>query len=200
MPSQTAAHRMITGVKTIAAERGQVDTPDERDLAVHDDQLLVVAMHRPLVEIKRALHARAADELLAHAAHGRTSRREDRQRRSPQQHPDLDSLGQITEQIAQPRRLIVARQSEIRRNVPPGDMHMRASAGQRLGDARQRLPTVNQHVKRSTSARRGIAGSPQRRARRGVQLIDPTETLQPAPMMPTDRGLDAVTCPAIEAL
>ena len=77
MPSQTAVHQMITGVEAIAAERGQVDTADERDLAVDDHQLLVVAMHRPLVGVKRALHPGAADQLLAHAAHRRTSRRED---------------------------------------------------------------------------------------------------------------------------
>ena len=201
MPSQTAVHRMIAAVKTIAAERGQVDTPYERDLAVHDDELLVVAMHRALVEIKRALNARAPDELLAHAAHGRTSGREDRHRRSsPQQHPDLDSLGQVPEQIAQSGRLIVARQPEIGRNVPPGDMHMRASASERLGDARQRLTTINQHVERAPRARRRIAGSPQRWGVRGIELIDPANALQPATMMRTDRGLDALTYPSIDAL
>jgi hypothetical protein len=46
--------------------------------------------------------------------------------------------------------------------VPPGDMHMRAGTGERLGDTRQRLPTINQHVKRAPPARRRIAGSPQR--------------------------------------
>jgi hypothetical protein len=192
---------MIAAVKSIAAERCQVDTPNKRDLVVHDDELLVVAMHRALVEIKRALHARAADELLAHLAHGRTSRREDRQWRSPpQQHPDLDSLGQITEQIAQSSRLIVARQPEIRGDVPPGDMDMRASAPQRRGDARQRLPTVNQHVKRAPRARRRIAGSPQRWAVRGVELIDPANPPQPAAMMRTDCGLDALTGPPIHTL
>jgi hypothetical protein len=80
----------------------------------------------------------------------------------PQQHPDLDSLGQLTKQIAQPRRPIVARQPEIRGDVPPRYIHMRASASQRLSDARQRLPTINQHVKRTPRAWRRIAGSPQR--------------------------------------
>ena len=134
-------------------------------------------MHRSLVEIKRALHARAAGELLAHAAYGRSSRREDRQWRSPpQQHPDLDSLRQITEQIAQSSRLIITRQPEIRGDVPPGDMDMRAGTGERLGDARQRLPTVNQHVKRAPRARRRIAGGPQRWAVQRSQLIDSANT------------------------
>jgi hypothetical protein len=62
----------------------------------------VTAMHRALVGVERASHVRSADELLAYAADGRTSRREDGQRRSlPQQHPDLESLGQVAEEIAQ---------------------------------------------------------------------------------------------------
>ena len=35
---------------------------------------------------------------------------------------------------------------------------------------------------------------------RGVELIDPANTLQPATMMRTDRGLDAPACPPIDAL
>jgi hypothetical protein len=77
---------------------------------------------------------------------------------------------------------------------------MRASARERLGDARQRLPTVNQHVERAPRARRRIAGSPQRRAARRLQLIDPANTTQPKTMMSTVRGLDAVTRPPINAL
>ena len=125
MPAETTAHRMITGVETVPAERGQVDAPDERDLAVDDHQLLVVAMHRPLMRVKRAPHSSAANQLFADTADGRASRREGPQRRScPQQNPDLDSLSQITKQIAQPRRAIVPGQPEIRREVPARDMDM----------------------------------------------------------------------------
>ena len=201
MPSETAAHRMIAGVETVPAERGQIDAPDERDLAIHDRQLLVMTMHRPLMRIERALHPGAADQLLAHAAHRRTSWRESPHRRSrPQQHPNLDALRQLTEQIAQPSRPIVAPQTEIRRNVPPGDMHMRASTSQRLSDPWQRLPAIHQHLKRAPRARRGIGGTPQRRTARRFQLIDPANTLQPATMMPTDRDLDALARPPINAL
>src|ERR1022692_4860533 len=192
---------MTTGVKTIPAERGQVDTANERDLAIDNHQFLVMAMHRPLMGLKRAPHAGAADQLLAHSAHGRTSQREDRQRRSrPQQHPDLDALSQITEQIAQPTRLIVARQPEIRRDTPPGDMHMRASTAQRLGVAWKRLATVDQHLERAPRARRRIARCPQRLAARRLQLIDPANTPQPATMTPADRDLDALTSPPINPL
>ncbi len=159
-----------------------------------------MAMHRALVEIERALNARAPDELLAHAAHSRPSRRKDRHwRSSPQQHPDVDSLGQVPEQIAQSRRTMVARQPELGRNVPPGNMHVRASAGKRLGDARQRLTTVNQHFKRACRARRRIVGSPQQWGVRGIELIDSANTPQPATMVATERGLDALTYPSIDA-
>ena len=201
VPSQTAAHRMITGVETVAAERRQIDAPDERDLAIHDHQLLVMTMHRPLMRIKRALHSGAADQLLAHAPHRRTSRRESPHRRSrPQQQSNLDALRQLTEQITQPSRPIIAPQTEIRRNVPPGDMHMRASAGQRLSDPWQRLPAIHQHLKRSPRPWRGIGRSPQRRTARRFQLIDPANTLQPATMMPADRDLDPLARPPINAL
>ena len=137
MPAQPAAHRMVAGVEAIAAERGEVDAADERDLAVDDHQLLVVAMHRPLVRVERASHARAADQLVAHArarppragvktgtgapAHSSTLT-STRSARSPSRSRSRD-----------------ARSSRVRpnigREVPPGDVHMRASAGERLGDA-----------------------------------------------------------------
>ena len=60
---------MIARVEAVAAERGQVDAADERDLAVDDHELLVVAVHRALVRVERAPDPRAAHELLAHAAH-----------------------------------------------------------------------------------------------------------------------------------
>ena len=130
VPTETAMHRVIAAVKTIAAQGGQVDTAHEGDLAVHDDELLVMAMHRALVEIQRAPDARAPEQLLAHAAHRRASGRKDRHRRSaPQQHPDLDSLGQIAEQIAQSRCSMVAGEPEVGCDVPSGDMYVRASAG-----------------------------------------------------------------------
>ena len=103
MPAQGATHRMFAGVKAVAAERGEVDPTDERDLAVDDDELLVVAVHRALVRVERALHPRATHQLLANVAHGCTRRLEHRERRArPQQNPDVDPLGEIAEQIAQP--------------------------------------------------------------------------------------------------
>jgi hypothetical protein len=192
---------MIARVKAIAAKGGQIDAPDKGDLAVHDHQLLVVAMHRPLARIERTLNAGTAKQLLAHVAHGPAGGFEDGERCStPQQHPHLDSLGEITEQIAQPRRLTIARQPEIRRDMPPGDMHMRPSAPQRVGDLRQRLRSVDQDLELAPRAWRRVPSDPQRRLTRGIQLVDPADTPQPAAVMRSDRGLDAPTCPPIDAL
>jgi hypothetical protein len=192
---------MVVRVKAIATERGQIYPADERDLAVDDDELLVVTMHRALVKIERALHACAAYELLAHAAHGRARWREDRQwRPSPQQHPYFDALGQLTKQIAQAGRSLFARQPEIGRDVPSGDMHMRASARERLGDARQRHPPVNQDVERTVCSRGRVASRPQSSVGRGIELIDPANAPKTAAMMGTDRGLDAFAHQAVHSL
>ena len=86
-----------------------------------------------------------------------------RQRRAaPQQHPDVDALGQLAEQVAQARGAGVAREAEVGGDVPAGDVHVRARAGERLGDARQRLRAVDQHLQRVAGARRRVAGRPQR--------------------------------------
>jgi hypothetical protein len=56
-------------VEPVAGEVGQVDATDERHLVVHDHELLVVAVHRPLVRVERALHAVPAAELVAQPPH-----------------------------------------------------------------------------------------------------------------------------------
>ena len=107
VPAEPAAHRVLAGVVAIAAERGDVDTADERDLAVDDHELLVMAVHRTLMRVELAAHARSSRDLVAHPPHGRAVGREQRQRRAaPQQHSDVDPLRQLTEQIAQARRVL----------------------------------------------------------------------------------------------
>ena len=60
VPAERAAIRVVARVEPVAAERGQVDPADERDLAVDDHELLVVAVHRPLAGVERDRDARAA--------------------------------------------------------------------------------------------------------------------------------------------
>jgi len=55
-------------VEAIAAERCEIDPSDKRDVVIDDDQLLVMAMKRPLVVIEGTRDARARDELDARGA------------------------------------------------------------------------------------------------------------------------------------
>ena len=52
--------RMVVPVETVARFGGEVDPADERDAVVDDDRLLVVAVHRPLLRVERALDLRVA--------------------------------------------------------------------------------------------------------------------------------------------
>jgi len=47
------------------APRGQVNAADERDAAVDDDRLLVVAVHRSFACVQRALDAATGGQLIA---------------------------------------------------------------------------------------------------------------------------------------
>ncbi len=157
MPPEATAHRVISGVVPVAAQRRQVDAADERDLAVDDDQLLVMAVHWALAGIERDPHARAAKELVAHLPNGATARREDGQRcPGPQQHPDIHAFSQLAEQIAKARCAIVTREPETGSHVPPGDVDVRAAARERPSDARQSLSAVYQNLERAPGPRRRI--------------------------------------------
>src|SRR5579863_3018193 len=115
VPPESRTHRMVIGVEPVATEIGEVDAADERDLAVDDHELLVVAVHRPLVRVERTLHARATDELIAYPLDRPPCRREQRHRRAgPQQDSDTNALSEIAEQIAKPPRTAIAPQAEIR--------------------------------------------------------------------------------------
>ena len=84
------------------------------------------------MRVERAAHARSSRDLVAHRSHGRAVRREQRQRRAaPQQHSDVEPLGQLTEQIAQARGVLIARQAEVGSHVPAGDV-----------DACERAPAI----------------------------------------------------------
>jgi hypothetical protein len=201
VPAQAAAHRMLAGVEAVAAQRRDVDAADERDLAVDYHELLVVAVHRALVRVQRAAHARAARQPLAHVAHGRTVGREHRKRRAaPQQHAHVDALGQLAEQVAQPARIGLARQPELRRHVPAGDVHRRPRGGDRLGDQRQRAPAVDQNLKRVARARRRVAGGPQRAVVRRLELGQAPDSPQAPASVRAERQLDRTPGREVESI
>ena len=108
-------------VEPVAAQARQVDPADERDLVVDDDELLVVAVERPLTCIERHRDPRTVDEIVARLAHLAAIRVEERQRRTgPGEHPDVHSPGRFCEQL--PQRRPSALEPERRIEVPAGQV------------------------------------------------------------------------------
>ena len=67
VPPERGSRRMIARVEAIAALRRQIDPSDERDTIVDHDRLLVVAVQRTLMRIKRTLDSCATRKLIAHS-------------------------------------------------------------------------------------------------------------------------------------
>jgi hypothetical protein len=64
VPAEAAAARVLARIEPVARQVGQVDPADERDLVVDDDELLVMAVERPLLRVERHRDARAIYELV----------------------------------------------------------------------------------------------------------------------------------------
>ena len=91
-------------VASVSGHGRQVDAADERQPAVDDDRLLVVAVQRALVRVELAADARPA-QLVARSPHRAPGWTEDRQRRArPQEHADVDPAGELREQVADDHR------------------------------------------------------------------------------------------------
>ena len=94
----------------------------------------------------------------------RTSRRDGRNIGSGApahaQHPHVDPLRELGEQIAQRSRVAVALEREVGREVPAGDVDVRARASSSSAIARQRLGAVDQHLERVAVPQRGCAVRP----------------------------------------
>ena len=71
---------MLARVEPVAAERREIEAADVRDVVVDDDELLVVAVHRPLLGVECDLNTRAANELVTDRANLGAVRMEERQR------------------------------------------------------------------------------------------------------------------------
>ena len=145
MPAEAVAVRMLARVEPVPREAGQVDPADERNLVVDHDELLVVAVERPLLRVERHRDPRAAHELLARLAHLLAVRMEERQRRArPGEHAHVDALGRVREQLPQRRPSLLEPEGGV--EVPAGEMDVRARRANRVGDPRQRLGAVHQQL------------------------------------------------------
>jgi hypothetical protein len=171
--------------KRIAGFRGQVDSADEGDAVVDDDRLLVVAVHRPLLRIERAADLRAGTEALAHPSYRPPRGPKHRQRRSrPDKHTHLDLLSELSQKIAQNRRLSLPRQREVRREEPASDVDVRLGPLEFRHHPGKRFGTVDQDIERSSRARRRVTGGPA--TPRSIKRYLPADPLEPAPMVGTD--------------
>ena len=137
VPAEVAAHRVFARVEAVAPQGCQVHASHEGPLSVDDHELLVVAVHGPLAVVQRALHPRPADELVSFAPYSPPRGFEDRQRcTGPEQDPHLHALGQLAQQVSQPPRVALAREPEVGRQVPAGDVDVGAGVGEGRGDGR----------------------------------------------------------------
>jgi hypothetical protein len=97
--AQATARRVPRGVPAVTAEIGEVDAPDEGELLVHYDDLLVVAVQKALVIIDRDPDAgvtRKLPTVVPNIAAGRSEHVDGRA--GPEQHMHAhtarDNLGQ----------------------------------------------------------------------------------------------------------
>ena len=172
VPAEPVAGRVIVRVEPVSRQRSQVDPADERGLVVDDDQLLVVAVERPLPRVERHRDARAAGELVARLPHLSAVRVEERQRRAcPGEDAHVDSLRRLGQELAQRRpfrpRAGTRRRSASRRDerasVPSGS-HPRCAAAPRprRGTARRDSRRAARRMRFAPSRRRAADRSPPR--------------------------------------
>ena len=199
MPTEIAVGGVVAAVEAVARQGRQVDSAHERHLVVDDHELLVMAVHRALAGVELAADPRPGDEVLARPPHFRPVWLEHRQWRArPDQHAHVGLLRHLGEQIAQARLAVAAHEREVGRDVPAGDMDVRARALDRLGDGGQRALTVDQHVELVAGARRRIALDPERRAGRRLEHVRVPEAVEPSPVVLPDRLLETVAHGAVK--
>ena len=122
VPTLLSARRVLLCVPALALVVRQVDAADERDAIVDDDELLVMAVHRPFLRVGGKPYSRAELERMPHAVDVLAVRMEEGQRRAgPDEHVDVDALGELCEQRLELRAV---GELEPRRQVPAGEMDM----------------------------------------------------------------------------
>ena len=153
VPAEPAPGGMVARVEPVAGVVGHVDAADERDLAVDDHGLLVVAVERVLARVGLATDARVPGEGSDRVAHLLARGMERRHRSArPHQNPHVEPLGRLRQQLAEHARARAADQLEVGRDVPPGDVDVVAGVLDRRGDLRERLGAVDQHIERAAAA------------------------------------------------
>jgi len=156
----------------------------------------VVAVHRALPGVQRALDASRRNQLLASLAHVAAPGTQDGKRcPGPDQHANGDASGGLGKEFPQDRRHLTARQGEVRRDVPAGEVDVRSGARDVRRHRLEGLGPVDEH-------RHGVP-LPWRRfsvgpfARRRIDGGGPAHAREASPVMGGREPLDQLAERAI---
>ena len=167
---------MLARVEPVSGVGGEVDAADKGELAVYHDELLVMAVHWPLVRVERHPQLCTRRQSVGHRAHFLAVGVKERQRCArPCEQPHLDALCCPGEQLLQ-RLGVTAGQREIGREVPAGQRDRHACRLDRSRDLGQRVGTVDVHVESIALAWWPAGCSPAAgRGSQGRSLADPAQ-------------------------
>jgi len=184
---------VVAAVETVAGTVREVNPADERPLAVHDHQLLVMAVHRALVPIGRDAEPRTRDQgshrRLDLAAAGPKQRH---RRPRPCQQANIDTpRGRLSEKLGQDNAIISPGQLERGTEEPTGEPHRILSGADRGGDPRQRHRPIDHHLNSIAVPGRERVWRLERRRR--VQRRLPADAPQATAVMRTHPALHRVT-------
>jgi len=155
-----------------------------------------MAVHRPFVRIKCALDLRPGAQLLPHPSHLAPGGTEEwKGSAGPDQHANIEALGQFREEIPQHYVLAVALEREIRRKVPPRQMNVGARSSEFFRDRWQGLLTVDENVDRIPRPHRWVTGSPT--SNWGVERPLPSDLPQTTSMVTADLAADLIAEPRL---
>jgi hypothetical protein len=196
VPAHSCARRMPIGVEAITRLRGEIDPADERHAVIDDNRFFVMAMHRPFVRIKCALDLRPSTQLLPNPAHVAPGGTEERKGSAgPDQHTDIEALGQFREEIPKDYLLAVALERKVRRKVPPRQMNVRARSSEFFRNRWKGLLTVDENVNRIPWPHWWVTGSPT--SNWGVERSLPSDPPQTTSMVTTDVAADLIAEPRL---
>ena len=198
VPAEAVPARVVVRVEPVTGEARQVDPADERHLLVHDDELLVVTVERPLAGVERHQDPRALDELVACPPHLAPVRVEERQRRTcPGEYAHVYPPCRIGEQLPQRRPFLLEPKGGV--EVPAREVDVGARRPDRIRDPRQRLASIHEGHDTAASARRE-----RRRACPAVtsRVDGPRAAVPPQPphVMGADGSLDRLADEVVEAV
>src|SRR5947209_1454471 len=96
---------MVGRVISISTEIGHIDAADERNAAIHDDGLFVMAVEGVLTRVRLAPDPCTPSELLDGVAYlGARGVKYGHRRTRPHEHPDVEPFRHFCQQLTEDRR------------------------------------------------------------------------------------------------